>query len=61
MKSITDDLSESNIEKIFNGIDSSGDKKIDLIEFKVDNQIHITLLLIMKSDGHFLGDDEEDN
>ena len=36
MKSITDDLSESNIEKIFTGIDSSGDMKIDFIEFKVD-------------------------
>ena len=36
MKSITDDLSERNIEKIFTGIDSSGDMKIDFIEFKVD-------------------------
>ena len=35
LKSITNDLSESNIEKIFNGIDSSGDMKIDFIEFKV--------------------------
>ena len=36
MKSITDDLSESNIEKIFNGIDSSGDMRIDFMEFKVE-------------------------
>ena len=36
LKSITHDLSESNIEKIFNGIDSSGDMKIDFLEFKVD-------------------------
>ena len=36
LKSITNDLSESNIEKIFNGIDSSGDMKIDFLEFKVD-------------------------
>ena len=36
LKSITDDLSESNIENIFNGIDTSGDMKIDLKEFKVE-------------------------
>ena len=34
LKSITDDLSEENIERIFNGIDSSGDKMIDFMEFK---------------------------
>ena len=34
LKSITDDLSENNIEKIFNGIDTSGDRQIDLREFK---------------------------
>ena len=36
LTSITDDLSEENIEKIFNDIDHSGDKIIDFIEFKVD-------------------------
>ena len=36
LTSITDDLSEENIEKIFNDIDDSGDKIIDFIEFKVD-------------------------
>ena len=36
LTSITDDLSEKNIEKIFNGIDSSGDKIIDFMEFKVN-------------------------
>ena len=35
LKSITDDISEDNIEKIFEGIDTSGDKVVDLEEFKV--------------------------
>ena len=35
LKSITDDISESNIEKIFHGIDESGDRKVDFDEFKV--------------------------
>ncbi len=35
LKSITDDISEENIEKIFEGIDTSGDKVVDLEEFKV--------------------------
>ena len=36
LKSITDDISEENIEKIFEGIDTSGDKVVDLEEFKVN-------------------------
>ena len=35
LKSITDDVSEENIEKIFEGIDTSGDKAVDFEEFKV--------------------------
>ena len=35
LKSITDDLSEANIEKIFTSIDTGGDKTIDFKEFKV--------------------------
>ena len=35
LKSITDDISEENIEKIFEGIDTSGDKVVDFDEFKV--------------------------
>ena len=35
LKSLTDDLSEENIEKIFEGLDDSGDKSIDFEEFKV--------------------------
>ena len=35
LKSLTDDLSEENIEKIFNGLDETGDKTIDFEEFKV--------------------------
>ena len=35
LKSITDDISEDNIEKIFEGIDTSGDKVVDFEEFKV--------------------------
>ena len=35
LKSITDDISEENIERIFEGIDASGDKVVDFEEFKV--------------------------
>ena len=35
LKSITDDISVENIEKIFEGIDTSGDKVVDFDEFKV--------------------------
>merc|ERR1711992_412981 len=34
LKSITDDISEDNIQKIFEGIDTSGDKAVDFEEFK---------------------------
>eukprot|EP00091_Calanus_sinicus_P009770 TRINITY_DN22709_c0_g1_i1.p1 TRINITY_DN22709_c0_g1~~TRINITY_DN22709_c0_g1_i1.p1 ORF type:complete len:185 (+),score=82.29 TRINITY_DN22709_c0_g1_i1:79-555(+) len=34
LKSITDDISEENIETIFDGIDASGDKVVDFEEFK---------------------------
>merc|ERR1712002_1253445 len=34
LKSITDDMSEENLEKIFQGIDSSGDQVVDFDEFK---------------------------
>ena len=35
LKSITDDISTENIEKIFDGLDDSGDRSIDFEEFKV--------------------------
>ena len=35
LKSITDDLSTDNIEKIFNSLDRSGDRSVDFKEFKV--------------------------
>ena len=35
LKSITDDLSTENIEKIFNSLDKSGDRSVDFHEFKV--------------------------
>ena len=35
LKSITDDISTDNIEKIFDGLDDSGDRSIDFEEFKV--------------------------
>ena len=35
LKSITDDISEENIKKIFEGLDSSGDRVVDFDEFKV--------------------------
>jgi Ca2+-binding EF-hand superfamily protein len=37
LKSITDDISEENIEKIFEGLDASGDRVVDFDEFKVLN------------------------
>ena len=37
LKSITDDISTDNIEKIFDGLDDSGDRSIDFEEFKVVN------------------------
>ena len=39
LKSITDDVSEDNIAKIFEGIDTSGDKMVDFDEFKVKSVI----------------------
>ena len=46
LKSITDDLSEENIEKIFDGLDETGDKSIDFEEFKVS--FNIVLILFFK-------------
>ena len=43
LKSITDDISEDNIEKIFEGIDTSGDKVVDLEEFKVESCLTINM------------------
>ena len=39
LKSITDDISTENIEKIFDGLDDSGDRSIDFEEFKVIEKI----------------------
>ena len=38
LKSITDDISEENLENIFAGIDTSGDKVVDFDEFKVERE-----------------------
>ena len=35
LKSVIDDISEDNIEKIFHNLDKSGDKNVDFNEFKV--------------------------
>ena len=43
LKCITDDLSEENIEKIFDGLDETGDKSIDFEEFKVSFNIFLIL------------------
>lgn len=37
LKSITDDISEKNVKTIFEGLDTSGDKKVDLEEFRVQS------------------------
>ena len=47
LKSITDDISTENIEKIFDGLDDSGDRSIDFEEFKV-KQKNLQALLITK-------------
>ena len=42
LKSITDDISDENIEKIFHSLDASGDRAVDFDEFMVslfDEQI----------------------
>ena len=36
LKSITDDLSTDNIERIFDSLDQSGDRSVDFTEFKVN-------------------------
>ena len=36
-KSICDDISEENVEKIFANFDSTGDKSVDFEEFKVSS------------------------
>lgn len=36
LKSLTDDLSTDNIEKIFDSLDKSGDRSVDFSEFKVN-------------------------
>ena len=36
LQSIMDDVSEENIEKIFKGLDASGDRVVDFDEFKVE-------------------------
>ena len=53
LKSITDDISEENLEKIFEGIDTSGDKVVDFDEFKVLAQYRYqnSLLAYLGSDG----------
>ena len=35
LKSVTDNISEENIEKIFSNLDKSGDRSVDFEEFKV--------------------------
>ena len=35
LKSITNDICEENIEKIFSNLDKSGDRSVDFEEFKV--------------------------
>ena len=55
LKSITEDISEENIQKIFTGIDSSGDGEIDFDEFKVTkimfNFIYFWLILLKERYG----------
>ena len=52
LKSITDDISEENLEKIFEGIDTSGDKVVDFDEFKVKKYLEMDckILLTVGSD-----------
>ena len=43
LKSITDDISEENVKTIFEGLDTSGDKKVDLEEFRVLSKVTFKL------------------
>ena len=43
LKSITDDISEENVKIIFEGLDTSGNQKVDLEEFKVGGQQWVSL------------------
>ena len=36
-KSICDDISEENVEKIFSNFDTTGDRSVDFEEFKVSS------------------------
>ena len=46
LKSITDDISDENIGKIFEGLDASGDRVVDFDEFKVRYQFGDNIFLI---------------
>ena len=48
LKSITDDISEENVEKIFDGLDDSGDRSIDFDEFKVETILMLRILRFLK-------------
>ena len=49
IKSITDDISDENIDKIFSNLDSNGDKSIDFNEFtvKINLSNYIFKLLLL--------------
>ena len=48
LKSITDDLSTDNIERIFDSLDQSGDRSVDFTEFKV-NKIEFENVIVKYS------------
>ena len=49
LKSITDDISEENVEKIFDGLDDSGDRSIDFDEFKVKTILMLRIFRFLKN------------
>ena len=48
-KSITDDISDENIDRIFKNLDSNGDKSIDFNEFTVNIKLEIYLNIFPSS------------
>ena len=45
LKSITDDISEENVKIIFDGLDTSGNKKVDKEEFRVKISMFVNVIL----------------
>ena len=55
LKSLTDDISDENVKTFFDGLDTSGDKKVDLDEFNVkESEIRALFNYIDKDKSGFI-------